>query len=167
MALTAMKETDEPKVKAKDFNRALSTMRNAVKSADENNAESRGDLSAAWAIVVEECGCASAAAKFFRKQILEASEEKRDDNLRTLYGLMRAADIGISRDLIDTMNGTEAPTMPVVELFKPAPQNPKPEARAPLDDDELDNVVDAIPEEKSPSAAAKRGRGKPNLVTVQ
>lgn len=164
MARTAVKEADEIDVKAKDFERALRIMRHDVAPAEENSAETRGELSGAWKQIVDECGCSSSAAKFFRKQILTASEEKKDDSLRTLYGLMAAAGIGISRDLVDTMNGSEPPTMPVNELFKPAPQNAKPEPRAPLDDAELDGVVGEIPEQAKPK---KRVVGKrPNLVTV-
>lgn len=97
-----------------DFKRAIKVLTHDVKPAEEHNAESRGDLSAAWKIIEDECHCNKAAAKAFNK-ILNMSEEKRDDYLRTLYGLMAEAKIGISADLVDRMGDGEAPSMPVVE----------------------------------------------------
>lgn len=97
-----------------DFARAIKVLTHDVKPAEEHNAESRGDLSAAWKIIEDECRCNKAAAKAFNK-LFNMSEEKRDDYLRTLYGLMAEAKIGISADLVDRMGDGEAPSMPVVE----------------------------------------------------
>lgn len=95
-----------------DFERALRVLTHDVKPAEESNAESRGDLSAAWKIIEDECHCNKPATKFFHK-LVGMSEEKRDDILRTLYGLMRFSGIGVKRDLVDQAEGIEAPSMPV------------------------------------------------------
>jgi len=113
MAKTAMREDQEVEaVVAPDFEWAIRVMKSDIKPAEESNAETRGDLSAAWKIVEDECHVHKGAAKVFRKQCLEASEDKKDDFLRSLYGLMKAAGIGISRDLVDQAEG-HTQTMPV------------------------------------------------------
>lgn len=99
-------------VKQPDFARAIRILDHDIKPAEEQNAESRGDLSAAWKLIEEQCHCNKAAAKVFAK-LKAMSDEKRDDYLRTLYGLMKAARIGISQDLVDRMTDSDAPSMPV------------------------------------------------------
>lgn len=118
MAKTAKPETEEvEQIFTPDFERAIRVLKHDVAPAEEHNAESRGDLSAAWKIIEDECHCNKAATKAFNK-LLNMSDEKRDDYLRTLYGLMQEAHIGISADLVDRMGDGEAPTMPIVERHR-------------------------------------------------
>jgi hypothetical protein len=98
-------------IKKIDAERVLKVLAHDVAPAEEGNASSRGDLSAAWKIIEDECGCNKAAAKQYYK-LSRMSEELRDDYLRTLYTLMEAGGIGISQDLVDKMKGQGAPTMP-------------------------------------------------------
>lgn len=97
-----------------DFARAIRVINVDVEANSEKNAESRGNLAAAWKIVEDECHVNKKAAKDFRK-IRNMSLENRDDYLRTLYGLMQEDGIGISPDLIDRLDEGAAPTMPIVE----------------------------------------------------
>lgn len=118
MARKAKTESEEAivaEILKPDFERAIRVLNHDVKPAEENNASSRGDLSAAWKIIEDECHCNKAATKVFNK-LLTMSDEKRDDYLRTLYGLMQTAHIGISSDLVDRMQADgEAPRMPTVD----------------------------------------------------
>jgi hypothetical protein len=107
MAKTARKESEEVSdVKTPDFAKALRIIRNDVRPAEELSAAERGKLSGAWKAVEEDANCCRAAAKIFAK-LLEMSDETRDDYLRTLYGLMTEAGIGISRYLVDQAEGKE------------------------------------------------------------
>lgn len=108
---------EAPKVEqviAPDFAKMKRIFDNDLKPADEKNAKTRGDLSAAWGAIEKDCHCNKRAAKLLFKLNGE-SEETRDDFLRTLYGGMKALGIGISQDLVDKMNDEDAPTMPTVE----------------------------------------------------
>jgi hypothetical protein len=97
-----------------DAERAIKVMANDIGPAAEKNASARGDLSAAWKIVEDECGCNKGGAKLYLK-LSRMSDELRDDFLRTLYTLMKVGGIGISRDLVDAMHDSDAPTMPTVD----------------------------------------------------
>lgn len=97
-----------------DFAKALRIIAGDIKPAEEKNASARGDLSAAWKTIEDECHCNRQAAKAFAK-LRGMSEEKRDDYLRTLYGLMQEGGIGISEDLVDLMGDGEAKEMPVAK----------------------------------------------------
>jgi len=100
-------------VVAPDFQKMKRIFLHDLKPADEKSAKVRGDLSAAWASIEKDCHCNKRAAKLLFKLHTE-SEETRDDFLRTLYGGMKALAIGISQDLVDKMNGEDAPEMPTV-----------------------------------------------------
>src|SRR4051812_17037893 len=101
MARKAKTEGEEViEIQKPDFERAIRIMLNDVKPGEEKSASSRGDLSAAWKAIEDECHCNKKAAKAFAK-LRGMSEEQRDDYLRTLYGLMKCGGIGISRDLVD------------------------------------------------------------------
>jgi hypothetical protein len=114
MAQKAANEADEvTEVHAPDFAAALRCMNVNVKPAEEKNAGSRGDLSGAWKTIEQDYHCNKAGAKAFYK-LFNMSAEARDDYLRTLYGLMKTAHIGISQDLVDRMEESDAPSMPVV-----------------------------------------------------
>lgn len=116
MARQAKPEAEEQatEIQPPDFEKALRILSNDVRPAEEKNAGSRGDLSAAWKAIEDDCHCNKPAAKAFYK-LQGMSEEKRDDYLRTLYGLMQAGGIGISRDLVDAMESGDAPSMPEAE----------------------------------------------------
>jgi hypothetical protein len=98
---------------APDFAKMKRIFLTDLKPAEEKNAKSRGDLSAAWASIEKDCHCNKRAAKLLFRLNTE-SEETRDDFLRTLYGGMKALGIGISQDLVDKMSGEDAPVMPTV-----------------------------------------------------
>jgi hypothetical protein len=134
-------ETTDLSPKPIDFAGAIRVMRGEIAPAEENNAESRGDLSAGWK-KVEECGVHKGAAKAFYK-LLNASTEKRDDFLRTWDGLCEAGNVSISEDLVDKM------TKP----FAPAPQNAKAEPREPLDDADLEDAIEDAPDRGGLAAA--------------
>lgn len=108
---------DTEKVKevvAPDFAKMKRIFLNDIKPAEEKNAKSRGELSAAWKAIEDECHCNKGAAKLLHR-LRGMSDETRDDFLRTLYGGMKALEIGISQDLVDKMNDEDAPTMPTVD----------------------------------------------------
>ena len=105
MAKTAKKESEEVSdVKTPDFAKALRIIHQDVRPAEELSAAERGKLSGAWKAVEKDAHCNRPAAKLFCK-LLQMSDETRDDFLRTQYGLMREAGIGISRDLVDQAEG--------------------------------------------------------------
>jgi hypothetical protein len=113
MAKHARPEAEEGgEIQKPDFEKALRILSNDVRPAEEKNAGSRGDLSAAWKSIENDCHCNKAAAKAYYK-LAGMSPETRDDYLRTLYGLMQLGGIGISRDLVDEMEGGEPPAMPI------------------------------------------------------
>lgn len=113
MAKTAKHESEEvTEVIAPDFERAIRIMTNDVHPQQERDAKVRGELAGAWKAIEDECRCSKQAAKFYSK-LTGMSDEKRDDVLRTLYGLMKVGNMGISADLVDRMGEGEAPTMPV------------------------------------------------------
>lgn len=116
MAEVARPESEEQasEILQPDFEKAIRILQNDVRPAEEKNATSRGDLSAAWKAIEDDCHCNKAAAKTYYK-LAGMSDEKRGDFLRTLYGMMKAANMGISADLVDRMGDDDAPTMPVVE----------------------------------------------------
>jgi hypothetical protein len=114
MARTAKKDDEVELIKTPDFKRAIKVITNDVEPQDERNAKARGEMSAAWKIVEDECHVNKAAAKDFRK-IRNMSDELRDDYLRSLYGLMSEDGIGISSDLVDAMGDSDAPSMPVTK----------------------------------------------------
>lgn len=111
-----MARADKDQVKevhAPDFAKMKRIFLHDIKPAEEKNAKARGDLSAAWKAIEDDCHCNKAGAKLLHK-LHGMSEETRDDFLRTLYGGMQALGIGISQDLVDQMNDQDAPTMPIV-----------------------------------------------------
>lgn len=103
----ARKKKDEPQnggaVAKPDFKRALSLMVTDLKPAAEESAKIRGDQSAAWKTIEKDCHLNKKGAKFFFA-LRGMSQELRDDVLRTLYGLMREGNVGISEDLVSLMD---------------------------------------------------------------
>jgi hypothetical protein len=117
MAKKAQAEAQESvELAAPDFTRAIKIMKNDIAPQLEDSAGIRGDLSAAWKTIEDDCHVNRKAAKDFNK-LNGMSEENRDDYLRSLYGLMKAGNIGISQDLVDRMDGKgDAPKMPTVAV---------------------------------------------------
>jgi hypothetical protein len=110
----ARQDNDQVKeVHTPDFERMKRVLLNDIRPAIEKDAKARGDMAAAWKIIQDECHCHKGAAKALNK-LLGMSDEARDDYLRTLYGGMKALNIGISQDLVDQMEDSDAPTMPIV-----------------------------------------------------
>lgn len=116
MARKAARESEENEIVElvkPDFDRAIGIITNDIVPAEEKNATSRGDLSAAWKVIEDDCHVNKQAAKQY-KTLAKMSDEKRDDYLRSLYGLMEAGGVGISADLVDRMETDgETPEMPV------------------------------------------------------
>lgn len=107
----AAKDTDVEIVHEPDFETAASIIRSKVKPAEEKNAKSRGDLSAAWKTIEDDCHVNKKAAKDVHK-LVGMSDESRDDYLRSFYGLMKQFNLGINEDLVDKAEGNGAPKMP-------------------------------------------------------
>lgn len=116
MARAPRKPKEEPQdnveLKQPDFEKMKRIFLNDIKPAEEKNAKARGDLSAAWKAIEDDCHLNKRAAKLLHKLHGE-SEETRDDFLRTLWGGMKALGLGISQDLVDHMEDSDAPSMPV------------------------------------------------------
>lgn len=172
MAKTAMRESEEKAAadaNKPDFARAIRVMANDIKASDEANAQTRGDLSAAWKVVEEECRCVKGAAKVFFK-LRGMSPETRDDYLRTLYGLMEAAGIGISRDLVDQAEGVNK-SMPLAPAADEADRGDGPEfdAAAPSPVEQM-VAGEAKRRGKAPDelgGGPRKSGTKPKLVTVK
>lgn len=75
-----------------------------LKPAGEQSAKIRGDQSAAWKAVENDCHCNKQAAKALLK-LMGESEELRDDYLRTFLMGLKALDLVPSDDLVDLMEG--------------------------------------------------------------
>jgi hypothetical protein len=115
MARPAKQEQDEvTEIVKPDFERAIKVMTNDIHPQNEKNATARGELSAGWKIIEDDCHVNKTAAKFYYK-LTGMSEEKKDDVLRSLFGLMRTGNMGLSADLVDRMGDGEAPEMPISE----------------------------------------------------
>jgi len=116
--MTANEGTVNGEVPKPDFERAIKIIRNDLNPLSEESAKTRGDQSAAWKTIEKDCHCNKKAMKQVHA-LMRMDPELRDDYLRTLYGGMQAAGIGITNDLVDQMGGDDAPKMPVAERAKP------------------------------------------------
>lgn len=104
----------ETEVVAPDFDRAKRILLHDLKPFEEQSAKVRGEQSNAWKTIEKDCHVNKKGAKW-AFALLNMSDEARDDVLRSLYGMMKACNIGISADLVDKMTGSDAPTMPTVD----------------------------------------------------
>lgn len=118
--MTAKKAKNEAEEKAAvesakpDFKRAIKVLAHDIGPIAEELSKLSGDASAAWKIIEDGCHVNKAAAKVF-KRMTDMTPELRDSFLRSLYGLMATAKIGISQDLVDLMTtGGEVPKMPII-----------------------------------------------------
>lgn len=118
MAKQAKKNTDEvEQIKAPDFEKAVRIFRHDIKPANEKSGEFAQRASTGYKAIKDECHVNGRAAKFVF-QLAGESEEKRNDVLRSVRGLLEAMNIGITDDLVSDAEG-EADT-PVVPVVKPA-----------------------------------------------
>ena len=101
-----------------DFERAIAVIRGDLNPLTEESAKTRGEQAAAWKVIEKDCRCNKKAMKAVHS-LMRMDPELRDDYLRTLYGGMEAAGIGITVDLVDKANGNEAPQMPTAERQRP------------------------------------------------
>lgn len=114
MGRKAASKADEiEEIKQPDFAKAARILRNDVSPLEEKGAKQRGDLSAAWKAIQDDCHVNKKAAKLVN-WMRTSSGELKDDFLRSLYGLMGELKLGISQDLVDQMGNGEVPDMPVV-----------------------------------------------------
>lgn len=115
MAVKAKSKQEEiEEIKQPDFKLAAKILRLDVRPAEESNAKSRGELSAAWKAIENDAHVNKKAAKLVH-WMRTASGELKDDFLRSLYGLMKEMSLGISPDLVDRAGGASVPEMPVAD----------------------------------------------------
>lgn len=124
---TVMKENDMAKAKSKpisgeipkpDFKLAVKYYREDIRPAQAKVGEYAQEQSTAYKAIKKTAHVNPGAAKLAFK-LNDMEDAKRDDFLRSLYGLMAELKIGISADLVDQMSEDDAPRMPVTE--RPAP----------------------------------------------
>jgi len=109
------KKAEAPQVeeiKAPDFERAVRIFRQDIKPAVESAGEAAQEASTGYKEIKNECHVNTRAAKFVFKLASE-SEEKRNDILRSLRGLLGAMQIGITDDLV-SLAESETPDAPIV-----------------------------------------------------
>lgn len=115
MARNAKRKDDEVEIVEKpDFERAIKILKADLNPLTEEGAKVRGDQAAAWKMIEKDCHCNKKAMKTVHS-LMRMDPELRDDYLRTLYGGMEAAGIGISEDLVDQMSDSEVPKMPTAK----------------------------------------------------
>lgn len=102
-------------VKQPDFVAAIRVLRGDVNPSVEESAKIRGDLSAAWKAIEKDHNCNKKGAKFVHS-LMRMDVQVRDDVLRTVYGMMKAAEIGISEDLVSLMSDDDVTTMPITPI---------------------------------------------------
>lgn len=113
MAKAAKNDKVEEIIKP-DFERAIRILKSDLNPLTEEGAKIRGDQAAGWKTIEKDCHCNKKGMKFVHS-LMRMDPEIRDDVLRTVYGGMQAAKIGISEDLVDRMSDDETPSMPVSE----------------------------------------------------
>lgn len=113
-------EQEAVEVTAPDFEKAVRIYRADIKPAVEKAGEHSQEASTGYK-AIKELGVNTRAAKFVFKLAGE-SEEKRNDILRSLRGLMGAMQIGITDDLVSGAEGEDV-SSPIVP--NAAPERPK------------------------------------------
>lgn len=119
MAGKAKPKNDDVEIIAKpDFERAVRIYKQDIRPAQAKVGEYAQEQSTAYKEIKKGCNVHPGAAKLaFKLDTME--DTKRDDFLRSLWGLMSELNIGISADLVDQMGDGEAPDMPVAAAKKP------------------------------------------------
>lgn len=95
-----------------DYKLAVKLYREDIRPAQAKVGEFAQEQSTAFKAIKKQAHVNPGAAKMAFK-LCEMEDSKRDDFLRSLYGLMQELKIGISADLVDQMADGEAPKMPV------------------------------------------------------
>lgn len=112
-------QQDNVEVKKPDFDLAIRLYREDIRPAQSGVGEYSQEMSTAYKSIKKDANINPQAAKLVFK--LDQMEDfKRDDFLRSVYGLMKALGIGISADLVDAMGDGDAPSMPVASRDKPS-----------------------------------------------
>lgn len=107
-------------IKAPDFERAVKIYRHDIKPANEKSGEHAQAASTAYKAIKKECRVNTRAAKFVF-QLAGESEEKRNDVLRSIRGLLGAMHIGITDDLVSRAEGEDngAAIIPQADAKRP------------------------------------------------
>lgn len=117
----AAQENEE--VQKPDFEKAVRIFRQDIKPAVEAAGERSQEASTGYKAIKKDCRVNTRAAKFVFKLAGE-SEEKRNDVLRSVRGLLGAMNIGITDDLVSEAEGedTGAAIVPTAkgETLEPA-----------------------------------------------
>lgn len=112
MARNAKKKDDEVvELKKPDFGRAVRIFRQDIKPANEKSGEHAQTASTGYKAIKNECHVNTRAAKF-AFQLAGESEEKRNDVLRSLRGLLAEMEIRITDDLVSTAE--DEPKGPII-----------------------------------------------------
>jgi len=121
MARKASKPSDDVQlIETPDFEKAVRIFRHDIKPANEKSGEHAQAASTGYKAIRKDCHVNTRAAKFVF-QLAGESEEKRNDVLRSVRGLLAAMNIGITDDLVSNAEGeTKAPIVPVVKPAQPS-----------------------------------------------
>lgn len=108
-------------IKAPDFEKAVRIFRADIKPANEKSGEEAQKASTAYKAIKKECHVNTRAAKFVF-QLAGESEEKRNDVLRSVRGLLGAMNIGITDDLVSQAEGEDsgAAVIPTADAERPS-----------------------------------------------
>jgi len=115
------KASDKPingEIPKPDFALAVKFYQDDIRPAQAKVGEFAQEQSTAYRAIKKQANVHPGAAKLAFK-LNEMEDTKRDDFLRSLYGLMTELDIGLSRDLVDAMSDSEADEMPTKERKRP------------------------------------------------
>lgn len=113
-------EQDSIEIKQPDFEKAVRIFRRDIKPAVKAAGERAQEASTGYKAIKKDCRVNTRAAKFVFKLAGE-SEEKRNDILRSLRGLLGAMNIGITDDLVSDAEDedTSAPIIPTTQGAEP------------------------------------------------
>lgn len=100
-----------------DFEKAVRIYRKDIKPANEKSGEHAQTASTAYKAIKDDCHVNTRAAKFVFK-LANESEEKRNDVLRSVRGLLEAMNIGITDDLVSDAEGEDTAAS-IVPTAKP------------------------------------------------
>lgn len=87
-----------------DYAKALKILEK-IDSLKGDLRETQGELSGVWEGIEKDCGVNKAAAKVFLDKIHKPAEDRRNDFLRSLLGLLKASGIQLGADLVDAAQG--------------------------------------------------------------
>lgn len=111
-----MTDNSSEEIQQPDFGRAVRIFRSDIKPANEKSGEFAQTASTAYKTIKDDCHVNARAAKFVF-QLAGESEEKRNDVLRSMRGLLTEMGIGITDDLVSGAEGenTKAPIVPTAQ----------------------------------------------------